>query len=709
MKFEIVESRESDAHKRTGHAARDKWRVANPPQTRYQNVPTEFVCVDGEGVTLPDGTHRYVLLGVGQQQISNPEGLSFLECIEFLWTQFRTGSVAYTGFFLGYDFVQMFRSLPEERARMLLSAEGRAKRKPKNPRRVQPFPVEYMGWEFDILGTKRLRIRKAGAARWMHICDTGSFFQKSFLKVIDPREWSDPVVTQAEFEEISRGKARRSSASLDDTMRHYNARENEILARVLCRLNEGFQSLGVYLRPSQWFGPGQAAQAWLDDRAITNEALSQIVPYDVLEAARKSYFGGWFEIMAHGLIPGITYEYDINSAYPTAIAKLPCLEHGRWEHNGTSSSPYCLLYARVRGTDDYIGSMPHRDAVGNISRPDRTEGWYWEHELVAAQSAGIVSGAPAILDRWVYVPCECKPPLREVGDLYSLRLQVGKKTPLGIAIKLLLNSLYGKFAQTIGKPKFGNPIYASLITSLCRTMILNAIATHPDGPSGVLMVATDGVYFRSPHPTLPCSSLLGEWDKAEKSNITLFKPGVYWDDTTRAQIAREEAPVFKARGVNARDFGKVLADVDMQFRRMANGEPRMLNRSKSRLPESMLAILANESIGFWWPEVEFPLEFAMVTATQALQWGRWEAAGTVLPNPMGKQSSNPYSKRGNPGWEDGILRTSPKRNDPYTPSYPYEKRFGIEDPFSDESREMQGITPEGLSMNLIREALGYDD
>src|SRR6266849_847841 len=128
---------------RTHNNGRKKWRYDNPRETRYDNVPTEFVCVDGEGITLPNGEHRYVLLGVGQQQISNPNGLEWTECFEFLWSQFRKGSVAYTGFFLGYDFVQMLKTLPEERARMLLTKEGRAKRQPRSAKRPMPFPVRY--------------------------------------------------------------------------------------------------------------------------------------------------------------------------------------------------------------------------------------------------------------------------------------------------------------------------------------------------------------------------------------------------------------------------------------------------------------------------------------------------------------------------------------------------------------------------------------
>jgi DNA polymerase type B, organellar and viral len=688
----ITELKETDAHKKSGHTARAKWRTDHPAETRYDNVPTEFVSIDGEGITLADGTHYYVLLGIGQNQITAKElgkdYLDFEDCLSFLWKHFRTGSVAYTGFFLSYDFIQMFRRLPEERARMLLTAEGRAKRQPKSKKRIQPFPVEWKGWDFDILGNKRFRFRKKGSKRWMNICDSGPFFQKAFVKVINPENWSEPVCTQEEYDEIVREKKRRSTAKLGPRMLHYNRLENEIHSRVMCRLNEGFQQLGIHLAPGQWFGPGQAAQAWLDGKAIESEILKTITPSEVLEAAIASYFGGWFETMAHGLLPGVTHEYDINSAYPYIISMLPCLEHGTWIHQTgvtATQQQYTLVYAKVTGSDPCIGTMLHRDSKGNICRPDKTEGWYWYHELQAAQKAGVVDVCD-IRESWSYNPCDCPAPLSEVRDIYALRMEVGKKTPLGITCKLVPNSLYGKFAQSIGNPKYANPIYASLITASCRTMILDAIATHPRGTKDVVMVATDGVYFRSEHPYLPTSDALGDWEHGYKSNLCIFKPGVYWDDEAREEIRKGESPVFKARGINATAFGKRILEVDTLFEACAVFNPEATK----------------------WPRITFPYEFAMVTALQALIRNDWSLAGTIIPNPEHTDHSSPRKKRDDPYYdEEGILRSHPKKNDPYIPSYPYEKRFGLDDPFSLENSERLGITPDGPPIMAITDALGY--
>jgi hypothetical protein len=351
-------------------------------------------------------------------------------------------------------------------------------------------------------------------------------------------------------------------------------------------------------------------------------------------------------------------------------------------------SAYTLAYAKVTGNDPHIGAMLHRDAKGNIYRPHQTEGWYWLHELHAARNARIVD-TYSISECYSYIPCDCLPPLREVRDIYALRTQVGKKTPLGIACKLVPNSLYGKFAQSIGNPKYGNPIYASLITAGCRTMILNAIATHPKGTQDVLMVATDGVYFRNSHPSLPITGALGHWDHDEKRNLCLFKPGVYWDEKARDNIRKGISPVFKSRGVSARDFGEHILEIDGIFATFTE-----LERYRA------------------WPYIEFPVEFAMITALQALMRNEWSQAGTLIDNPILRQTANPKSKRTDPYRERSgygglyMTRSRPRKNDPYEPSHPYEKRFGMEDPFSEENAQMAGITPDGLPAVLVREALG---
>lgn len=715
-----------------------------PKGTHHELSGSRFVCIDGEGFTDALGVHRYMMLGIGDDQIINKSGLEFDEILEFLYDHYESGTV-YAGFFLGYDFTQWLRSLPYERAAMLLSADGIRKRQRKvtGNHAIAPHPVEYQNWQFDLLGGKRFRFRPKRCdcqvqscpckpkAPWMYVCDTGGFFQTSFLNVINPAKWPEPIVTPEEYATILEGKAARATAACDSTSAAYNRLENMILARVLSKYREGLEAVDVHLSASKWFGPGQAAQAWMHGRAPKREDLEATVPKWFREAAGESYFGGWFEIMMHGKIPGITHEYDINSAYPYIISSLPCLLHASYERGTGKPNPVagqlCLVRARVwtqsyaeRRKPHYIGTMLHRDAGGRISRPLITEGWFWHHELAAARKAGCITRITN--DRyyeWMTItpgecPYECNPhPMRDVRSLYLRRLAVGKDTPFGIAAKLIYNSMYGKFAQSVGNPLYGNPIYASLITAGCRTMILEAIATHPKGKSNVAMVATDGVFFLDEHPRLPLSQSLGEWSHAKRSNLTLFKPGVYWDDATRGQIAQGDNPSFKARGINAAAFANELARIDSEFSEWgttspADSEEAGIGRSGPR-----------------WPMVFYRPAFQMTTALQAVMQHSWNRCGMVKQGedcePV-EQSAKPYDKRTNLYYDSvyGIHRSEPKWfgegcgvfYNPRTKSYDmivasnkYEKRFGDEDPFSQESKERWGVTPDGLISDEFRDAL----
>lgn len=686
----------------------------------------DFIAVDGEG--FGRGTkHAYQLLGVGQEYIStdNPAGLSVNEIFSFLYDSYlESPKSVFAGFFLGYDFNQWFKRLPSGRAEMLLTPRGRAVRARKKFPRLGPFPVQYDGWEFDILGMKRFRLRREGHKGWLSVCDAGPFYQTSLMNVINPKNWIDPVVTDEEYGILDEGKKRRDSAVLDQDTIRYMLLENDVLSRLLQRLNTGFTDAGIRLQRNQWFGPGQAAQAWMARTALptvaeiqgigggsegtgelrdsqehpsvrlvrTIRTAEQRLQADspgsqlpgILESGIKTYYGGWFEIFAHGHIPGKSYEYDINSAYPYIASQLPCLIHGKWSRGygipgELGGNALRIVHAGISGSDEHLGSMLHRTSIGNIRRPSTTGGWYWQAEIDASIRVGAIDSVSYA--EWIeYEPCNCEPPMRGLRDLYDKRLRTGKNTSAGKSYKLIYNSVYGKLAQSVGNPKYGNPLYASLITSGCRTMILDAIATHPRRTSDLLMVATDGVYFRSPHPGLPLSEKIGEWEEETHGNLTLFKPGVYWDDKTRAQIAAEESPVFKARGISAKQFAGSIAGVDHEFSLWSpDAYP------SERDPD-------NDRTG-WYPKVRFQSGFSMVTCLQALQRGKWFLAGAVGDVEL-VQDADPVTKRHSGYYRDGVFWSCPYADGgPKLESYPYDKRFGTQDP------EEYGYSPDGAVLN----------
>lgn len=658
------------------------------------DTPHTFICVDGEGhdvmrwieewddeegdfVDVRQEVHEYALLGVGEDSIHHDgkRGLSHNDVFETLYAKYQENPDAvFCGFFLTYDFTMWLKSIDADKAFELLTKKGIAARTPTKTDHRRPWSVKLGSrWEIDVLWGKRFKLRpyvrkdmwiqkvvnhadgttstqSRHPHQWMNICDVGSYFQCSFLKAINPRKEKitvnpdgtvsvvvgerlpDAVVSDEEYARIKQGKDIRSSAHFDEDMIEYNRLENEVLARLMAKVDAGFRADGIVLGKDKWIGPGQAAQEWMRLMDCPKGAeVREAVPQWARDAAQQSYFGGWFEILAHGVIPGITYANDINSAYPTIIAKLPCLLHGTWTQGAGTPGKLPeghirLLNARVQGDSPYIGAMPHRRPGGTILRPLKTAGWYWQHEVEASIRAGLIRAAKTrkaggagiaeavkaggvIVDEWVeYAPCVCPPPLRAIEELYQGRLAVGKNSAFGNSKKLVYNSAYGKLAQSIGEPRYANPIWASLITAGCRTMILDAIATHPQGAAGVAMVATDSVTFFEPHPTIDVDGeRLGAWDSTEHQNLSLMMPGLYWDDLSRAMIAAGEAPKLKSRGVSAKDLAKFIDEIDRQWSVKADG----LTKSE------------------FWPSVTIPIQFAMVNAKLAATRNAWHTCGKV--------------------------------------------------------------------------------
>ena len=652
--------------------------AARKRATRAATLP-EFIGVDSEG-TGRNKHHRAVLLGVGDQHYIAKDlkrGLQWEEVFEYLYSQYEAHpKAAFIGFYLGYDFNQWLQSLPQQAAYMLLTPQGKRLRRKTEDRRMHYHPVRCNGWEFDMMGGKRLSIRPRVCTctenkikcdheqkGWMHICDAGSYFQMPFLDVLDPLKWSqDPhgaICTQAEYDKVTIGKNKRANARLDKKMIEYNALENILLARVMTRLAGAFNEIGIRLSKDEWYGPGATAGKWLTQNGgLKKSKLDGLVPEWFMDICRKSYFGGWFEIFSHGILYGKSYNYDINNAYPYATSKLPHLcescRYTRGNGEPSHSGNYMLLYVTVHAKSQRIGPVPYRDKNGNILRPAISKGWYWASELDAARRGGLVK--KTYVHEWIeFIPCNHVGPFGKVRGLYNLRLEKGKDSALGMGIKLNNNSLYGKFAQSVGSAPFNNWLYASWITSHCRVQILNAIASHPGGPESVLMVATDGICFDSPHPGLPISKNLGEWASTEYTDLCLFKPGVYWH-----KEGKERALNVKSRGIPKVEFADAVYMVEFQFEQMQRIGQAPGSVLASTVIDGMVKEYGIEPTAIHgvkgWPYFRVPIKFRIKTCKQALNERNWGSAGRVLEETELGQDSDPQSKRRRPRYNEDKKR-----------------------------------------------------
>lgn len=539
----------------------------------------------------------------------------------------------------------------------------------------------------------------------MYVCDTGPFFQSSFMTVIDPKKWPyGSPVTPEQYRIIAEGKAKRAEYATAAQWRaaeaelvRYNTVENQALAAVMGEYEQGLTAVGVRLNRDQWYGPGQAAQGWMKNIGMTKrEELEDSIPPEVFDFARQSYYGGRFEVFAHGHVPGPSYEYDINSAYPAAMAVMPDWQECEFEWTSTAdglgSTALYLADVTTTGSDMIAAGLPHRTKQGGILYPHATRGVRWSFELEAARAAGLVD--TTVVHRVLVIrPGRGSVLNVEVPAIYQRRLDVGKESSSGKAMKLIYTSAYGKQAQSIGSPKYSNPLSASFITAHCRTSILTSIGTHPSGTSDLLMIATDGVYFRSPHPTLPLSETeLGKWSSKALSNLTIVMPGVYYTDEGRQSGAAK----VKSRGIPAQAFANAIAELDRGFYRLVE----------------------NPAHAPCWPVLELPIAFRVQTPKSALNEGHWERAGRVTRDVDRKLATDPSAKRVGPApWEltmfhlpdapyvaDGLVRTWPYAQGKVLESVPYSKDFGV---LADFEGGMEQLMLDGDSLgSWVNDGLG---
>jgi hypothetical protein len=493
-----------------------KRKAAQRAKKGHDRVPTRFIGVDGEGGNI-NGSHEYLLLRAGDWILETGSPLRWQECLAFLSDLPKDG-VTYVAYFFDYDVTMILSQCREERVRRLLDRESRTFV-------GQVFPVDVEGFQIDYLPRKEFKVRRKGTGtRWTVIHDVGTFFQSAFLKTLEL--WD--IGTPEERTLIAEGKeSRKDFGAVTDEERFYNDLECKLLSRLMYEFRNVCVNVGYV--PSKWQGPGCMATTIFRRHGIPTRKHIEITgDLELMESANAAYYGGRFETTRTGPVDGPVYQYDINSAYPVAVYNLPCLMHGIWEHverPGTLEGLYLARGHFVATSDAWLYGFPVRRKDGSILFPAEGNGWYWSHEIASARHQ---SFKPA--EAWRYVKtCECRP-FDFIPDLYRQRVALGK-TAKGRILKLSLNSLYGKTAQSIGAAAYANPIWAGLITSRTRATLLDAICNGPDHGLGlcgkdVLMLATDGIFTTAPR-RLPVSDELGDWEATDHGGIFLIQPGLY--------------------------------------------------------------------------------------------------------------------------------------------------------------------------------------
>lgn len=500
--------RKGDRHKPRDNLARPHGKTLNKWDRR------EIVAWDGEGANLSDGTHVYNLLANSYESyLLNHDGLSTQSVFEFIFAHHnpRAINVIYGG---SYDVNMILRDVPEDKIRNLW----------------QNGEVIWKNYKIIYASRKKLtlwRYYRDSKGKLKHedfiLWDVLGYFQSTF--VVACRKWLGDLPI---LDDIEAMKHQRSSFSTDDieSIIGYNRDECHLLVQLVHALFDAMDDGEIRL--SRYDGAGSIAGALLRKYNVRQHMGK---PTDEAKRwAQYAYSGGWIEAMKIGTVEDKEiYRDDINSAYPYSALSLPSYEGATWTLEDTwNGSPSSLVHVKWHFKDAPYYPLFFREPDGSILHPQWGEGIYYGVEI--ENLVKYHPGEYEIIDSLnVRLASDAKP-FQFIEEVYALRMLYKSYGSMAAeALKLGMNSIYGKLAQTAGYrngriPAYHHLLWAGEITARTRAKLYAISQQHTDT---VIAFATDAIISTKPF-ILPHGSRLGEWSPEVFKGITLIQPGVYF-------------------------------------------------------------------------------------------------------------------------------------------------------------------------------------
>jgi hypothetical protein len=472
------------------------------------------------------------------------------------------------------------------------------------------------------------------------VSDVFGFFQSSFVVALEKWGVPDPGG------HIARMKGERGTFKLAQRkeITDYCIAECELLCTLMDLLEESLD--GAELKPSRWIGAGSVAASMLAKQNVKEYRVedSEFPPL-VAHAIRCAYFGGRTEVFLQGSMRNVV-NYDLCSAYPSEALNLPALNRGLWyEVAEYDSSKRHALWFCEWDCPPSLSFMPFPVRVKSaIYYPQNGAGWY--HAKEVRNALAIYPNNIRIRKGYVFEPLSDAKPFAFIREAYQLRAELKKAGHASEkALKLGLNSLYGKLAQGIGfhgrTPPFQSFFWAGAITSGTRARLLDLAAQNL---SGVVSVATDGIIF-SGDPCFATSDKLGGLERTVYSELFVAQPGIY-----RA-VTDDGKELLRSRGF----FTREIDYVDLE-RGWEKEGPHYIQRGVCRCGH----VHTGQCSRCECDSLQFPTRFvglgsALMRTDPGDVWRRW------LPS---DRSVNLYSSRKH--YADGVfkgrvMRLSPGR------------------------------------------------
>jgi hypothetical protein len=508
----------------------------------YHALP--FRAWDGEGITIKDAErpHRFTLLATNDKHIHNGDGIPTVDALRFLIAE--RPKALNIWYYFDYDVNCILRDVPLRATR---ERSGSLEELAKTSYTL------WHGYHIHYIPNKIFHVTRG---RTFESYDLSGYFQKSFVKACQSFGLDTSL--------IERGKEERKNFHawpLADIIA-YNQSELDLLTELATQLRKRL----VYHAPKRlWYGPGAVAAQYMKRKKLDN---APDWTNEMKDAILRAYFGGRIDSRVIGEVTPC-YAYDIVSAYPYAITHIP--QTTGWvyaEHKRTPLHPFGLYHiAWDVETEIEWGPFPWRSREGHILYPLRGEGWYYGIEASAAQR--LYRKGINILEGWEPQTTGEYPLRKSVHDIFETRKKAQRAgDPSELGYKLILNSMYGKFAQKtsqgrfarqsdeIKRPPFQNYVWAGFTTAFTRAMLLDAIRQDP---ANVICTATDSVFCKRPVlGTSPGGEELGTWKYEGKAPTLIVMPGVYArisDDGTADKYKQRGFPMALNYGYLLRKWG----------------------------------------------------------------------------------------------------------------------------------------------------------
>lgn len=466
----------------------------------------EFLSFDGEAID-----QKYVLLAnCNNDLLENKDGITTDEALEWLVAinnKYYSRKYINVGFGINYDIEMILRTLPEKNKKEIFYGTKTT---------YKEYKLVYIPRKFFLI-----EYRVGAQKRKMYWYDVFSFFQGNFISVIQKQlGLTDDV--------IEWGKVARKEFSWNDyeMIKKYNYKECVYLSQIMQKLKRHTDKLELNI--IHWYGSSALAQATLNKWQAEQEYLycnEENLRTEVIEAFNYGYFGGRIELLKLGTFPAV-YSYDINSAYPTAISLLPKMQYYWKKVTDYDSAPAFTIWKVTYKYDKaYIPVFPHRNADGSIQFRTRGTGYYWKPEI---DQAIRLYGRDAIkieygFQQSHYSRAEFS---KKIARVYDLRRKYKEEqNDLEYVLKIILNSVYGKFAQSVGQAAYRNIAYAGFITSFTRAKLLEYIEV--EDLDSIIGFATDCIYATKPLVNIPIGKELGEFTDNGIARATFIMSGLY--------------------------------------------------------------------------------------------------------------------------------------------------------------------------------------